>query len=252
MNNFLDNIDKYKFGIVAAFATYIGIFVYVQLPSIEYSYEISPYLLEADMEIPEDEIQLLPENITIDVSVAREVKNTIKDENDTRKKSEKNWSSQKSLNAVEQSVYDLEKEFYKESGGQAEREKIQLEMEKRKKEEEKNAQKNPVNSTTNSKGNDNAYSGATLASFNLKNRTNSALPAPGYLCPQGTSGKVVLRIKVDQNGNVVEAKVDPALSSKLISCMMENAESYAKRARFNSSSSAASIQEGTITFTYVP
>ena len=79
MNNLLDNIDKYKYGIVAAFATYIGIFVYVQLPSIEYSYQISPYLLEADMEIPEDEIQLQPENITVDLKAAREVKNTVKD-----------------------------------------------------------------------------------------------------------------------------------------------------------------------------
>ncbi len=253
MNKFLDQIEKHKFGIVAAFATYLAIFIYVQLPSVEFEYQLSPYLLAADLEIPPDEIQLLPENIAVDLSVAREIKNAVRDENDTRKQSTKNWSSQKEMSKVDQSVEELEKQFYEESGGKAQRDKIQADMELRKKEQEKNkTSKSEKNDNMNNAGAENAPPPNVLASWNLKNRTNQKLPKPGYLCPQGTSGKVTVRIKVDQNGYVTEAKLDAANSTKLAGCMVENAESYALKARFNISASAPGIQEGTITYTYVP
>lgn len=250
MNKFLDKIDKYKYGITAAVFTYLVIFVYIQLPSVEYQYQISGFLLEADMEIPPDEIQLLPENIKVDLNVAKEIKNAVRDENDTRKQSEKSFTSQKDLRNVDKSVQDLEKQFYEESGGKAERDKIAKEMEQRKLDQDKNTAKNPTNQNTS--GSNNAPPSNVLASWNLKDRTNSKLPKPGYLCPQGTSGKVTVRIKVDQNGYVTDARIDPSLSSKLISCMIENAEAYALKARFNISNTAPLVQEGTITYTYVP
>jgi len=250
MNNFLDKIDRYKYGITAAVFTYLLIFVYIQLPSVEYQYQIKDFLLEADMEIPPDEIKLLPENIIVDLKVAKEIKNSSRDENDTRKQSEKNFTSQKEMRNVDQSVEDLEKQFYAESGGKAVREKITKEMEQRKLDQEKNTTKTPNNQSA--VGSNNAPPANVLASWNLKDRTNSKLPKPGYLCPQGTSGKVTVRIKVDQNGYVTDARIDQSLSSQLISCMIENAEAYALKARFNISSTAPAIQEGTITYTYVP
>lgn len=250
MNNFLDKIDRYKYGITAAVFTYLAIFVYVQLPSVEYQYEIKAYLLEADMEIPPEEIQLLPENIIVDLKVAKNIKNATRDENDTRKQSENNFTSQQDLRNVDKSVADLEKQFYEEAGGGKEREKIKQEMDQRKIDQAKNTAKNPTNQNTT--GSNNAPPANVLASWNLKDRTNSKLPKPGYLCPQGTSGKVTVRIKVDQNGYVTDARIDPSLSSKLIGCMIENAEAYALKARFNISTTAPSIQEGTITYTYVP
>jgi len=254
MNNFLEYIDKHKFGILAAATVYLGIFIYTQLPSIEYNFYGNPYILEADIEIPEDAIELQPENIKVDLAVAKQIINAARDENDTRKQSEKKWTEQKSMSQTEKNVYDLEKQFYEEAGGSKEREKIKKEIEQKKKDldAEKSKQKSATENTNNQSGGENSPPPNVLASWNLKNRTNQSLPKPGYLCPQGTSGKVTVRIKVDQNGYVTEAKIDPSLSSSMVSCMVENAESYARRARFNISSTAPASQDGTITYTYVP
>lgn len=251
MNKFLDNLDKYKFGILAAVATYLSIFIYVQLPSVEFTYEINPYFLEADLEIPPEEIQLLPENIKVDLSVARDVKNAVRDENDTRKQSDKKWSSQKAMSQVDKSVEDLEKQFLEESGQKEARDKIKREHDQKMADLEKNKTKTNPNQN-NSSGAQNSPPPNVLASWNLKGRTNQSLPKPGYLCPQGTSGKVTVIITVDQNGYVTSAKIDPSNSTALVSCMVENAESYARKARFNISSTAPSSQQGTITYTYVP
>ncbi len=254
MNKFLDYIDKHKFGILAAITAYLIIFVYTQLPSIEYNTYGDSVVYQADVEIPEDDITLKPENIKVDFSIAKEIINASRDENDTRKQSEKNWTENKNMSQVEKSVYELEKQFYEEAGGSKEREKIQKEIDKKKAELEAEKSKSKVkpDQTNGKPGGENSPPPNVLASWNLKNRTNQALPKPGYLCPQGTSGKVTVRIKVDQNGYVIEARIDPSLSTAMISCMAENAESYAKRARFNISSTAPAIQEGTITYTYVP
>ncbi len=72
---------------------------------------------------------------------------------------------------------------------------------------------------------------------------------PGYTCGQGMSGEVIVKIRVNTNGNVVYAKVMNDVS-RLNPCLIEQAEAYAKKSRF--SPSAVDNQEGTITYRFVP
>lgn len=251
MNNFLEAIDRFKFGILAACLTYIGIFIYLQVPTIDRVYYIDPFLPDAVLEIPEDEIQLRPENIQINKHSA-EVKNIARDRNDTRERSMDKWTQNKNIEQVAEDVKDYEKKMFEEAGGAAERERIKREMEQRKLEEENKATNNPTPNTSN--GSNTAYAGNVMVEFSLSGREPYQnrmwwVRNPGYTCGYG-AGNVTMRIKVNQNGNVTSAVYDPSLSSGANTCMIEKAKEYAMKSRFNYKS-GAQLQEGTITYTYI-
>ena len=86
----------------------------------------------------------------------------------------------------------------------------------------------------------------TSVSYSLVNRNNYKLPPPIYTCIQG--GKVVINIKVDVNGNVVEADFNAKSSGTSNGCLVDNAITYARKAKFNSSKKAS--QKGTITYLF--
>ncbi len=86
----------------------------------------------------------------------------------------------------------------------------------------------------------------TSVSFSLIDRNNYRLPPPIYTCIEG--GKVVVNIKVDANGNVVEADFNDKSSGTNNGCLVDNAIKYALRAKFSSSSRAS--QKGTITYLF--
>ena len=255
MIGFLDIIDKYKFGIVAAFATYLFLFVYSQLPTITYSLPPIPDALLADMDIPESEVELQMENMQIDPSTITKVTNAVRDANDGRERSDKYWTDQKSLSEVEKSVYDLEKEMYEQAGGAAERERIRQEAEKRK---ESEANKTPTNTNNqNTNGGNNAPKGNVLVEWSLKDRiphlnNKMYIRIPGYMCDSDARGQVTVRISVNQNGDVVSAKFDPSLSTSSNYCMVQTAEEFAMKSRFAYSANAPKLQNGTITYVYVP
>jgi len=98
------------------------------------------------------------------------------------------------------------------------------------------------------------YAGNVMVSWSLSQRTahlnnNWYVRNPGYTCGQGSSGKITVQIKVNQNGSVIDAIV---LSSGGASdCMTQQAIKYAKLSRFNYSSTASTSQVGTITYTFV-
>jgi hypothetical protein len=86
----------------------------------------------------------------------------------------------------------------------------------------------------------------TSVSYSLVGRNNYKLPPPIYTCIKG--GKVVINIKVDALGNVVEAHFNEKSSGTSNGCLVDNAITYALKAKFNSSSKAA--QKGTITYLF--
>lgn len=86
----------------------------------------------------------------------------------------------------------------------------------------------------------------TSVSFSLVDRNNYHLPPPIYTCIEG--GKVVINIKVDVNGNVVEADFNSKSSGTSNGCLVDNAITYARKAKFNSSNKAS--QKGTITYLF--
>ena len=115
MSKFFNIFDKYKFGILAAFATYIGIFMYLQMKTYNQYFPIVPFSDVSEGVIEEKLIEVTPENIEIFKNQnAGKAKNIARDQNDTRKRSDQNWSQNRSASQVEQSVKDYEKEKIKE------------------------------------------------------------------------------------------------------------------------------------------
>lgn len=81
--------------------------------------------------------------------------------------------------------------------------------------------------------------------YALKGRVLTHYKIPRYLCEVG--GKIIITIKVNSAGNVVDASVNGASNSNN-KCLIDHAISYAKSVQFN----AASRQDqlGTITFLF--
>jgi hypothetical protein len=86
----------------------------------------------------------------------------------------------------------------------------------------------------------------TSVSFSLINRNNYKLPPPIYTCIEG--GKVVVNIEVDNLGNVVAADFNEKSSSTANGCLVDNAITYALKAKFSSASKMR--QKGTITYLF--
>lgn len=73
-----------------------------------------------------------------------------------------------------------------------------------------------------------------------------SLPVPSY--PGNTSGKIVIRVAVDQHGKVTSAAYEPKGSTSSDAALIAAAIEAAKRARFTESSSF--VQGGTITYNF--
>ncbi|MEE9362565.1 MAG: hypothetical protein V3U92_08210 [Cellulophaga sp.] len=86
----------------------------------------------------------------------------------------------------------------------------------------------------------------TSISYSLVDRIHTHLPVPIYTCIEG--GKIVINIKVDNQGYVIDANVNEKSSNTLNGCLVDNAISYALKARFNSSEKTP--QKGTITYLF--
>jgi len=255
VDNFFDFIDKYKYGLLAALGVYVIIFIYLQMDSFKLVVPYEPFHEGARVDVPEDEIDLLPENIMVPAGMTDEVKNISRDMNDERDRSNENWSQNKTVADVEEEYRKLEQQMYEEAGGSKTREQIKQEMEARKEAAIEAAKQNESTpNTPQSNGGDNAFGGSVLADFELKNRTAHQnnlwhIRKPGYMCGHGSRGKVVVSVKVNQNGNVTSASV--LQSSGANQCMIDNALKYAKLSRFNYSSSAPTIQTGKIIYQFV-
>lgn len=246
-----DWVEKYKFGIIAALATYIGIFMYLKMDTYTHYFPIESF--HDGAVVQDEEIDVDQENIEVPPDYqTREVKNMANDMNDTRDRSFENYSYNNNSKSVEQSVKDLEKQFYEEAGGDKERQKLQNEMEQRK--NTSSSSSNQKNEPT-SNGGDIAYKGETMVNYSLKDRqpfqnNRWHIRNPGYTCGYG-SGLVHIDIKVNQNGNVTSAVYNPAKSSGASDCMINKGLEYAKKSRFAYSGKAATSQSGWIQYEFV-
>lgn len=251
MNRFFYMVDKFKYGIIAAFASYIAIFMYLQMETYTEYYPIEPFFEEPRLIIPE-EIKLKTENIQVPPA-SGEVKNIARDMNDTRKRSMDNWSQNKaSSKDVEQDVKNYEKQLFESAGGAKERDRIKQEMDNRKS-NQKSSTNSPKETTTTSGGNT-AYAGSVMVDWSLSGRSphqnnNWYVRNPGYTCGHGSAGRITVRITVNQNGDVISAV--PTSTGTANGCMIEQALKYAKMSRFNFSGSSVKSQEGTITYTFI-
>ncbi len=86
----------------------------------------------------------------------------------------------------------------------------------------------------------------TSISYSLVDRNAYSLPPPIYTCIEG--GKVVINIKVDNNGYVTEADFNAQSSGTSNGCLVDNAIKYASKARFSPDKKNSQI--GTITYLF--
>jgi len=253
MNRFFELIDKNKFGIIAAFAAYILIFVYLQMRSYTKYFPITPFHEGATIQ-QEPEIELDKEQIEIPQDFQGDVKNMVRDQNDKREKSNENYSQNQSSQSASQSVKDYEKKLFEETGGAAERERIRQQMENEKQNKPNPATTNPTKPAQT--GGDKSYAGNVMVEWSLTDRNphqnnNWYVRNPGYTCGVGSNGTVVVDIKVNANGDIIGASYNSGRSFGANPCMVEQAIKYAKMSRFAFNSTATKSQDGTIIYRFV-
>ena len=92
--------------------------------------------------------------------------------------------------------------------------------------------------------------GKVTVSYSLKDPVRHALrmPVPAYMCQGG--GEVVVNIVVNRNGEVLDAKIDEALSEQN-TCLRQAALAKAAASVFNADSSAPARQRGTISYLFI-
>ena len=86
----------------------------------------------------------------------------------------------------------------------------------------------------------------TSVAFSLVDRQGYHLPPPIYTCIEG--GMIVINISVDNRGFVTEASYNAASSNTSNGCLIDNAITYAYKARFSPAGKASQI--GTITYIF--
>ena len=92
------------------------------------------------------------------------------------------------------------------------------------------------------------YSGPSVLSWSLDGRKATHLPIPAYRCVG--AGEVTVIITVNNQGTVVDAKIDDGASSK-DGCLRAFATRAARLSKFNASSTAPARQLGTITYLFI-
>lgn len=252
MNRIVDKIEKYKHAIIATIGVYVVLFMYLQMDTYTQLYPIVPFHEGAYVEEPEVEVK--PENIEIPADFEQgEVKNMARDVNDDRKKSNQDYYQNKSAKEIEDDIQRDIEATKASTGGEEKRKAILEEMAKRKENQSKNTNEAKV---TKTQGGNTAFKGNVMVDWSLSGRdpfqkNNWWVRNPGYTCGYGSSGRVTVKIKVNKNGTVTDAVYDPSRTSGANGCMIEQAENYAKKSRFDFSSNAPASQEGVIVYTFV-
>ena len=94
-----------------------------------------------------------------------------------------------------------------------------------------------------------AYSGASVLYWQLDGRNATHLPVPAYRCYG--AGEVTVIITVDNQGRVIDARIDESATSSADGCLRNHAIRAARSSRFTPSQTAPAKQKGTITYQFV-
>ncbi len=90
--------------------------------------------------------------------------------------------------------------------------------------------------------------GGDKPTFSLGGRNALSLPHPEY--PKQKSGRVVVEVTVDKNGNVTSVRGGVRGSTTYDSDLITAAENAARKAKFDVSANAPAFQTGTITYVF--
>ncbi len=259
MNRFFYFVDKFKYGIVAVLVVYTGMFMYLQLATYPEYVEIIDFTEGARLIQPKEEVELKAENIEVPLEFsAGEVKNTVRDMKDQRERSEEDFSTTKETSNGEKFARETEQKYKDEARSSAYNKEVAKLIEDRKKEKEikKDIKKEDKPKNDPNSGGKNAAGGNVMVDYSFSSERaphqNNIwfVRCPGYTCGENSSGRVVIDIKVGQDGRVISAVYNPSGSSSVNFCMQEQAQKYAKMSRF-SAVTTAGVESGKIFYTFV-
>jgi hypothetical protein len=251
----MNNLSQ-KERIVLSFILSLGFFVFffmaLQIAYYERYIPVEPFF-KPEVATMDDPLEISPQDLSIQ-SDQSEVKNLSRDLNDKRQTSDKNYTENSASGDPNERIRQFEQQLFEEAGGHKERDRIL-------KEHKQNQQKNPdPNAAKNTKGDrsngDNKqFNGDVMVDWKLDGRTayennNWWVRNPGYTCGYGASGRVVVKITVDQGGKVVQALYDAGASSGANECMIQQSVAYAKKSKFNYKE-ASGQQSGFIIYRFV-
>lgn len=251
----LEFLDRYKFGVVAVFATYMIIFVYSNAATYTYTPPTKPFLDQAQI-IQEEDQEITPDDVEVppDFDYSADVKNMSQNVRDKRNASYENYSENRSSEQIAQDIKNLETQMKDQSGGSAKRAELQKLIDQRKAQQEQADRKAQNNPDSNLPTSENKYAGLTMVSYDLNgrnahNNNDWYVRNPGYTC-DGSNGVVIIDVKANANGDVVSAQYNAGTSKGANQCMISKALEYAKKSRFMASSKS-SQQTGYIKYTFV-
>ncbi len=138
---------------------------------------------------------------------------------------------------IEQRIKSLmESEEVNQSEETMTNDESEVPLESEENEEAKKEETKPEEKETNNRN--------SSVTWTLKGRKQVDIRNPVYTC--NGSGKVVVKIEVNQNGYVVDAKVDKKNSTTRNECLFDNAMDYARKSLFSRGN--IDKQEGSITY----
>ena len=251
----LDVFDRYKFGIIAAFTTYVAIFMYTNIVTYDYIIPIEPFTEHARILDKEEVLEITPDNIEIPPDYSMDdVKNMSQNVHDNREASYEDFSENRTPEQIAQDIKNLEAQIKQEAGGSADRAELQKLIDQRKKEQELAAQNKKNDNSESGATSNKKYAGTTMVSWDLNGRkayqnNDWYVRNPGYTC-DAANGVVVVNVKTNANGNVIWAEVNEGASRNTTACMKRQALEYAKKSRFEYSSDGGK-QTGYIKYTFI-
>ncbi len=261
MDKLLDFIERHKFGIIITLILHVALFVYFQVatyqePVIYDVWDFKGRNVDApdDIQIDPDQIQTPQEKALIQPD--EKVSSFVKNENDERDQSfdEKiNYTSSDGDPAA--TAREYERSVKKEIMGERSTENKNTSNEKTGVETSSEASNEKNNSGGSNQTSSEAVAGQTMVSYRLEgrhplNHNDWYVRNPGYTCGD-INGTVKVLIEVAKSGEVVKAKVLDQQSRNATPCMLEKAEEYALKSRFNYASDADRKQQGIITYRFV-
>jgi hypothetical protein len=241
---------------------HVAVFVYFQIATYEEPVKFETWDFQGrNVEAPDD-IKLDPEQIQTPEEQAlfqpeEKVTSFVRNENDKRKRTfDKDINYTSSVGGVESIEDEFNRQARREIMGDQSKQQAQRESSSNDDIEASDPKKNNKNNQENqAAGSATAVSGKTMVSYELENRhplnhNDWHVRNPGYTCGSA-NGIVRVLIEVAPSGDVVDAKVLTEQSQNASPCMLEKAEKYALKSRFNYDGKAARRQQGIITYRFV-
>lgn len=253
----LEAIDRYKFGILAVLVSYFLIFMWTQFDTLKSEVLFVPFTQTGQIDMRDQELELTPENVEVSDAYAQDILNMVNNVSDGRETSTDEYFENQTPLEASKSIAELEQQMKYDAGGAQERERLSGLIADRKAHQQELLENKANEPTpTANQGGNKKYAGQTMVNFELNGRdayqnNKWFVQNPGYKCNNSSRVKVIIDIKVGNDGYVTSAVYNSSKSSGASNCEIGQALKYARISRFEYKGSGGD-QPGWISYTFMP